>query len=67
MQAYVVIRKSDMKPVLECWSRELTDKTLKPEFLALPTVQWLQSFNSAVKAANGSQPTADQIRAELPF
>ncbi len=65
MQAWTIIRREDMKPVLECWDHELRGRITKPEFWAMPTLQWLQGFNRAVKIANGNQPDPDLIRKQF--
>jgi hypothetical protein len=62
MQSIVIIRRADMVPVLECWAHELSGLVVKPEYLGLTVIDWLRGFNSAVKLAGGSQPTAEQIR-----
>jgi hypothetical protein len=62
MYTVVVIRKSDMKPVLECWNYELEGKVLKDEYLVFSSLDWLRAFNQAVKLAGGVQPTMEQIR-----
>lgn len=65
MQAIIFIRRSDMKPVLECWSHELNGLIAKPEYMAVTTLEWLQGFNKAVNLANGNQPSAELIRAQF--
>ena len=65
MQAITIVRRADMKPVLECWDHELHGRVVKSEYLAMTTLQWLEGFNRAVKVAGGIQPTAEQIRAQF--
>lgn len=65
MQAITIVRRSDMKPVLECWDHELQGRLVKSEFMAVTTLQWLQGFNKAVKLANGNQPDVKLIRAQF--
>lgn len=65
MQAVVIVRRADMKPVLECWEHELNGRVVKPEFLGMTTLQWLQGFNAAVQVAGGVQPSPDQLRAQF--
>lgn len=65
MKPTVIVRLSDMKPVLECWDHELIGLALKPGFASFTSLHWLQGFNRAVALAGGMQPTPDLIRAQF--
>jgi hypothetical protein len=65
MESWVVVRESDMVPVLECWGHELAGRTMKPGFLAFSSLRWLQIFNRAVAGAGGVQPAPDMIRSHI--
>lgn len=65
MQAIIIVRRYDMKPVLECWEHELTGRIVKAEFLAMTSLAWLQGYNRAVKIAGGVEPSAEQLRAQF--
>lgn len=65
MQALVIIRRADMKPVLECWEHELHGRVVKADFLAVSSLQWLQAYNRAVSLAGGTEPTPARLRAQF--
>ena len=62
MESWVIVRASDMRPVVECWGHELRGRAMKAGFLAFPSLRWLQIFNAAVRACGGVQPDPETIR-----
>jgi threonine aldolase len=43
--SWVVVRKSDGKPIFEIWQRSVAQKINKNKFIAVPILEYLQSLN----------------------
>jgi len=56
MTSWVVVRRSDSRPVLETFSRVVVAAINREVYAVVPVARYLAVFNGRVRAAGGVQP-----------